>query len=97
MGITRLSSLFAANIDPVPAVPRTHEVSPHETAAQRSEPVSSDAVVVSKTLQSANRSPVADADVAHAARLQKLTESVRSGTYTADREKVAISLLRDLA
>lgn len=97
MGITKISSLFAANTDPVPAVTPSKEVTPQAAPAQGSPEASSDAVVFSKNLQSMNRVPLADADAARAARVQKLKEDVRGGTYTADKEKVAISLLRDLA
>ena len=44
-----------------------------------------------------NRVPLGDADTARAARVQKLKEDVRSGDYKVDKEKVAVSVLRDLA
>lgn len=97
MGITKISSLFAANTDPVPAVTPTQEVTPQGAPAQGSSQASTEAVVLSKNLQTINRVPLGDADAARAARVQKLKEDVRSGDYKIDREKVAISVLRDLA
>ena len=97
MGITKISSLFAANTDPVPAVTPTKEVTPQAAPAQGTPQSSSDAVVFSKNLQTMNRVPLGDADAARAARVQKLKEDVRSGDYKVDKDKVAVSVLRDLA
>lgn len=97
MGITKISSLFAANTDPVPAVTPSKEVTPQGVAAQESTQSSTDAVVFSKNLQTMNRVPLGDAEAARSARVQKLKEDVRSGNYKADSGKVAVSVLRDLA
>ena len=97
MGITKISSLFAANTDPVPAVTPTKEVIPQGAPAQGTQQASNDAVVFSKNLQTINRVPLGDADAARAARVQKLKEDVRSGDYKVDKDKVAVSVLRDLA
>ena len=97
MGITKISSLFAANTDPVAAVTQSKEVTPQSAPAQGPQQASTDAVVFSKNLQTMNRVPLGDADSARAARVQKLKEDVRSGDYKVDKEKVAVSVLRDLA
>ena len=97
MGISKISSLFAANTDPVAAVTPSKEVTPQGAPAQGPQQASTDAVVFSKNLQTMNRVPLGDADTARAARVQKLKEDVRSGDYKVDKEKVAVSVLRDLA
>ena len=97
MGITKISNLFAANTDPVPAVKPSKEVSPQRAPAQGSQDASSDAVIFSKNLQTMNRIPLGDADAVRAARVQQLKADVRGGDYKVDPHKVAISVLRDLA
>ena len=97
MGITKISRLFAANTDPVPAVTPSKEVTPRATPAQGAPQASSDAVVFSSNLQTANRVPLGDAEASRAARVQKLKADIRSGDYKVDPQKVAVSVLRDLA
>lgn len=97
MGITKISSLFAANVDQVPAVTPSKTVAPQTTQTQGAPQGGSDAVVFSSNLQPSNRVPLGDAESARAARVQKLKEEVRGGTYRPEREKVAVSVIRDLA
>lgn len=97
MGITKISSLFAANIDQVPGVTPSKQVAPQATQAQGAPQGGSDAVVFSSKLQPTNRVPLGDAEAARAARVQKLKQDVRGGNYQVDPQKVAVSVIRDLA
>ncbi len=97
MGITRISNLFASNIDSVPAVTPSRPVTAEATRTQETQEERSDAVVLSKNLQSTNRAILQDAASARAARVAQLKDQVNIGSYKLDREQVAISLLRDLA
>jgi flagellar biosynthesis anti-sigma factor FlgM len=93
MGITRISNLFAANVDAVPAANPSKAITPQSSPANGP----SDAVVVSRSLQSANRVPLQDAEAARAAKVDQLKQQVKSGTYKPNKEQVAVSILRDLA
>ena len=97
MGISKIGSLFAANVDAIPASPPSSSVS----ARTESQPVApsspNDAVVFSANLRNMNRTPLADADTARAARVQELKQQVKSGTYKPSSEEVAVAVLRDLA
>lgn len=97
MGITKISNLFASNIDSVPAVTPSKAITPQATRTQETQQEASDAVILSKNLQSMNRVPLQDAESARAARVAQLKDQVKSGSYKLDQEQVAISLLRDLA
>ncbi len=97
MGITKISNLFAANVDAVPAVTPSKAVTPQSAPAQNTSQASSDAVVVARSLQSMNRAPLQDAESARAAKVDQLKQQVKDGTYKVDREQVAVSVLRDLA
>jgi flagellar biosynthesis anti-sigma factor FlgM len=97
MGISKITNLFAANTDAVPAVTPPKAVTPQSTQTQGAPQGGSDAVVFSSRLQPTNRVPLGDAEAARANRVQQLKEQVRSGDYKVDKEKVAVSVLRDLA
>ena len=97
MGISKITNLFAANTDAVPAVTPTKGVAPQSTQAQGAPQGGSDAVIFSSKLQPTNRVALGDAETARANRVQQLKEQVKSGDYKVDREKVAVSVLRDLA
>ena len=97
MGITKISNLFASNIDSVPAVSPSKAVTPEATRTQETREERSDAVILSKNLQSTNRAILQDAESARAARVAHLKDQVKRGSYKLDQEQVAISLLRDLA
>jgi flagellar biosynthesis anti-sigma factor FlgM len=97
MGITKIGSLFAANIDSVPAVKPTPGIAPQQTPTQVASQTSSDAVVLSKSLQTSQKVPLADAESARAAKVDKLKQQVKSGTYKPSSDAVAVAVLRDLA
>lgn len=92
MGITKISNLFAANVDAVPAVTPSKAVTPQAAPAQNTPQVSTDAAVVSL-----NRVPLQDAESARAAKVDQLAQQVKSGSYKPNPEQVAVSILRDLA
>jgi flagellar biosynthesis anti-sigma factor FlgM len=96
MGISKIGSLFAANVDAVPAVTQPKEVTP-SSAPVVTPQVSTDAVVLSKNLQTINRTPLPDTESARAAKVKDLKEQVRSGEYKPDSAKVAEAVIRDLA
>ncbi|MEY4669048.1 MAG: Anti-sigma-28 factor, FlgM [Pseudomonadota bacterium] len=97
MGISKISNLFAANVDAVPAVTPSKGVTPQSAPVQSTTPTSTDAVVLSKNLQSMNRAPLQDAESARAARVDQLKQQVKNGTYKVSKEQVAVAVLRDLA
>lgn len=97
MGITKISNLFASNIDSVPAVAPSRPITTEATRTKEAQEERSDAVILSKNLQSTNRAILQDAESARAARVAQLKEQVKRGSYKLDQEQVAISLLRDLA
>lgn len=90
MGISRIGTLFAANVDS----PRKSNPQEGDRGAARSTEAlhNDDAAVVSRSAYSAN--PVNDAE--RTARVQQLKNQVRRGEYRADTTKVALSLYRDL-
>ena len=92
MGITKISNLFAANVDAVPAVNPSKAVTPQSAPAQSTPQASTDAAVVSL-----NRVPLQDAESARAAKVDQLKQQVKSGTYKPNKDQVAVSILRDLA
>ena len=97
MGISKIGRLFAANFDIVsptqPAAPSASRADAQQSALQSS----AEAVVLSKSLQSINRTPLSEVEETRAARVQQLKEQVRSGEYKVNREAVAVSIVRDLA
>lgn len=97
MGITKIGSLFAANIDSVPAVKPTPAVAPQQTPTPAAPQVPGDAVVFSRTMQSSQRVPLADAESARASKVDKLKAQVKSGDYKPSSDAVAVAVLRDLA
>lgn len=97
MGINKISNLFAANTDAVPAVTPTKAVTSQTSQTQGAPQGGSDAVVLSSKLQPTNRVPLGDADTARANRVQQLKAEVKSGNYKVDGDKVAVAVLRDLA
>ena len=97
MGISKIGSLFAANIDSVPAVKPTRGITPQQTPIQVAPQTSSDAVVLSKNLQTSQKMPLTDAESARAAKVDTLKQQVKSGNYKPNSESVAVAVLRDLA
>jgi anti-sigma28 factor (negative regulator of flagellin synthesis) len=92
MGITKISNLFAANVDAVPAVTPSKAVTPQSTSAQNAPQLSTDAAIVSL-----NRVPLQDAESARAAKVDQLKQQVKNGSYKPKQDQVAMSILRDLA
>jgi anti-sigma28 factor (negative regulator of flagellin synthesis) len=92
MGITKISHLFIANVDAVPAVTPSKAVTPQSAHAQKAPQASTDAAIVSM-----HRVPLQDADSARAAKVDQLKQQVKSGTYKPNQDQVAVSILRDLA
>ena len=92
MGITKISNLFAANVDAVPAVTPSKAVTPQSAPAKNASQVSTDAAIVSM-----NRVPLQDAESARAAKVDQLKQQVKSGSYKPNQDQVAVSILRDLA
>jgi negative regulator of flagellin synthesis FlgM len=97
MGINKISNLFAANTDAVPAVTPVKPATTQAGQVQSAQQGASDAVVLSSRLQPTSRVPLGDAESARANRVQQLKAEVKSGNYKVDPEKVAVSVLRDLA
>jgi len=94
MSISKIGSLFAANVD---AVPATSPSSPVAQQANTPQVPSTDAVVLATNLQNTNRTPLSEADSGRASKVQDLKAKVRSGAYKPDSEKVAVAVIRDLA
>lgn len=92
MGITKISNLFAANVDSVPAVTPSKAVTPQSAPAQNAPQASTDAAIVSM-----NRVPLQDAESARAAKIDQLKQQVKSGSYKPNPDQIAVSILRDLA
>jgi len=97
MGITKIGSLFAANIDSVPAVKPTPAATPQQAPTQSAAQASNDAVIFSKNIQASQRTPLPDAESARAAKVDKLKQQVKSGDYKPNSDAVAVAVLRDLA
>jgi flagellar biosynthesis anti-sigma factor FlgM len=93
MRISRIGSLFAANIDSVSGRSQSNDIQ----SSQATSPVSqSEAVVLSPKF---NRTPQdsPESEEARAARLKELKQKVARGSYSVDSKKVAESVYRDLA
>lgn len=97
MGISKIGTLFAANVDAIPASNPSSSVSARPEAQPAASPPANDAVVLSANLRNMGKTPLADADTARAARLQELKQQVKSGSYKPSSEKVAVAVIRDLA
>jgi flagellar biosynthesis anti-sigma factor FlgM len=97
MGISKIGSLFAANVDAIPASTPTAPAAPQAESQAVAPVVQNDAVVLSNSLRNMNRAPLADTDATRASRVQELKQQVRSGSYKPSSEKVAETIIRDLA
>jgi flagellar biosynthesis anti-sigma factor FlgM len=93
MRISRIGSLFAANID---SVSKNSQSRPPQNAEPASPTSQSEAVVLSPKL---NRTPqnATETPEAREARLRDLKRRVAKGEYSPDSKKVAESVYRDLA
>lgn len=102
MGISKIGSLFASNIDPVVRQSALSKRSAAGQAQNQSDQVkaSSDAVVYtpSSSAKAASSSRATDSsDSARASRVRDLKSQVDSGAYVADSDKVAVAILKELA
>ena len=94
MRISRIGSLFAANIDSV----STSRPDTQDTKITNSAPIApTEAVVVSPNFNRSASSSASESAEARAERLKQLKEQVKRGSYSADSNKVAESIYRDLA
>jgi flagellar biosynthesis anti-sigma factor FlgM len=93
MRITRIGSLFAANIDSVNNRSQTKQPQSAETAP----PVTQgEAVVLSPKFNRTPQSPT-ETDQAREARLKELKQKVKQGSYSVDSKTLAEAVYRDLA
>ena len=98
MGISKIGSLFASNVDSVYRQLNS-EPKPAERSAepQPKPPVQpSDAVVYSRSMVAARQQSASAEEVARGARLQQLKEQIARGQYRSDTSQVAVALLKDL-
>jgi flagellar biosynthesis anti-sigma factor FlgM len=100
MGISRIGSLFAANVDSLANRSKSSESSQQpQTQTQGANTTSSEAVVFSASLgrsAQAQSSPTPPPDD-RAARVQQLRDQVARGEYKPSSQAVAVSVFRDLA
>ena len=92
MGISRISDLFAANVDSVYQARSNPQA---QSTSTQSEPQSSEAVTFSAGISSQGGSEASDAAVRQQ-RVQQLKAQVRSDQYSVPKEKVAEAIYRDL-
>lgn len=93
MRITRIGSLFAANIDSVSNRSPTRQPQSAETTPPVTQ---SEAVVLSPKFNRTPHNP-AETEEAREARLKELKQKVSRGTYSVDSKTVAEAVYRDLA
>jgi flagellar biosynthesis anti-sigma factor FlgM len=97
MSISKIGSLFAANVDAVPATSPASPVTAQASTPQAAAAAPNDAVVLARNLQTLNRTPLSETDSARTSKVQDLKQRVKSGSYKPDSEKVAVAVIRDLA
>jgi flagellar biosynthesis anti-sigma factor FlgM len=93
MRITRIGSLFAANIDSVSSSSQARQTQSTEATTPVTQ---SEAVVLSPKFNRTPQNP-AETEEAREARLKDLKQKVARGTYSVDSKKVAEAVYRDLA
>ncbi len=98
MGISKIGSLFASNIDSAYGLSSTKLTSSakQEQAPRSTSSLGSDAVVFSPSLSARPPDLRAVGDT-RASRVQSLKREVDSGTYRRDSEKVAVAVLKELS
>lgn len=98
MGISKIGSLFASNIDSAHGSSPTKpaESSKQQQARQSVSSLGTDAVVFSRSVTARPPDPVAS-EGTRATRVQSLKKEVDSGTYRRDSEKVAVAVLKELS
>lgn len=97
MGISKIGSLFASNVDSVAgASPAKPAQSTQQQLPPKTSSLGTDAVVFSRSM-AAPPPPSEGADVTRASRVQTLKKEVERGAYRADSEKVAVAVLKELS
>jgi anti-sigma28 factor (negative regulator of flagellin synthesis) len=98
MGISRIGSLFASNVDPVlrPQVAGQQGAGTQAQSQQTKVQLSTDAVVYSGSMSTKGTASTSAED-SRAARVQQLKSDVSLGAYRPDTEKVAVAVLKELA
>jgi flagellar biosynthesis anti-sigma factor FlgM len=104
MGISKIGSLFASNIDAVSRQLKTEAAAESRQADKQSDAQqtksstpSTDAVVYSRSMIASKKQAAVAADEARNARLQKIRDQIKNGQYRTDSDKVAVAVLKDLA
>lgn len=92
MALSKIGTLFAANVDSIKA--RKREPEEHKASeAKPRQQVSDDAAYVSPSMSTASE---AKPDPARAARITQLQNQIRNGSYKVNTAKIALALARDL-
>ena len=99
MGISKIGSLFASNVDPVlrPQPAGQQGAGAQAQSQQTRAQPSTDAVVYSRSMGTTKAPASTSAEDSRAARVQQLKSEVGSGAYKPDTEKVAVAVLKELA
>lgn len=101
MGISKIGSLFASNLDPVQRATvagKGGSSDQSQNAKSQQASASTDAVVFTRSATSrppAQTNP--SSDDGRAERLKQLKDQVTSGAYRPDSEKVAVAVLKELS
>jgi len=100
MGVSKIGSLFAANVDALGNNSTTTRGEPQSTNVANQGPgntgVTSDAVVFSKSIQD-QRTADSGGDSSNRARLDEIRDRVSGGDYKVSSQDLAVALIRDLA
>ena len=98
MGISKIGSLFASNIDSTYGSSQTKpaQSKPQEQTPPATSVLGTDAVVFSRSMTSRPPAP-SGGDDSRASRVQSLKKEVESGSYRPDSEKVAVAVLKELS
>jgi anti-sigma28 factor (negative regulator of flagellin synthesis) len=98
MGISKIGSLFASNLDSVSAASpaKPAQSTQQQQASPKADSLGTDAVVFSRSMGS-SPPPSDAADAARAARVQALKKDVERGAYRTDSGKVAVAVLKELS
>jgi len=98
MGISKIGSLFASNVDPVYGWSQSKpaQTTQQQQSPPKANPLGTDAVVFSRSMTT-SPPPTRAADDARASRVQSLKSEVERGAYRPDSEKVAVAVLKELS
>ena len=99
MGITRISSLFAANVDSIQPKPpqgsESKEFSNSKNPQVVSQTPNSEAVVFASSLSKQNAA-TQESGKSEASNFERVKQEVQSGNYSRPSEEIAKALVRDL-